>query len=109
MARNGARWHDRDTMNMTDYEATRRSFRLRIPPDFSYTRDVVGAWAASHPEKVAMVAVGPGGQHRRELPFADLWRASNRVANALAGLFFQAEDGIRDDLVTGVQTCALPI
>src|SRR5258708_30314580 len=22
--------------------------------------------------------------------------------------FFQAEDGIRDDLVTGVQTCALP-
>src|SRR5258708_25486042 len=26
------------------------------------------------------------------------------------GVFcFQAEDGIRDDLVTGVQTCALPI
>src|SRR5207244_7521045 len=24
-------------------------------------------------------------------------------------LFFQAKDGIRDDLVTGVQTCALPI
>src|SRR5207244_5388829 len=24
-------------------------------------------------------------------------------------LFFQAEDGIRDGLVTGVQTCALPI
>src|SRR5947208_12417341 len=23
--------------------------------------------------------------------------------------FFQAEDGIRDDLVTGVKTCALPI
>src|SRR5258708_5795844 len=26
-----------------------------------------------------------------------------------AGFFFQAEDGIRDDLVTGVQTFALPI
>src|SRR5256714_6552093 len=25
------------------------------------------------------------------------------------GFFFQAEDGIRDKLVTGVQTCALPI
>ena len=24
-------------------------------------------------------------------------------------VFFQAEDGIRDDLATGVQTCALPI
>src|SRR5258708_5632885 len=27
----------------------------------------------------------------------------------LFNFFFQAEDGIRDDLVTGVQTCALPI
>src|SRR6266404_6763732 len=27
----------------------------------------------------------------------------------LSGFFFQAEDGIRDKLVTGVQTCALPI
>ena len=26
-----------------------------------------------------------------------------------ANFFFQAEDGIRDDMVTGVQTCALPI
>src|SRR5205823_9723860 len=26
-----------------------------------------------------------------------------------SGYFFQAEDGIRDKLVTGVQTCALPI
>ena len=27
----------------------------------------------------------------------------------VGGFFFQAEDGIRDRLVTGVQTCALPI
>src|SRR5690348_1003240 len=27
----------------------------------------------------------------------------------LGGFFFQAEDGIRDGRVTGVQTCALPI
>ena len=34
------------------------------------------------------------------------------VRDAVGGVicfFFQAEDGIRDDLVTGVQTCALPI
>ena len=32
------------------------------------------------------------------------------VGSFLLGcFFFQAEDGIRDDLVTGVQTCALPI
>src|SRR5437764_1052046 len=37
-----------------------------------------------------------------------------RLANAAAAIdfytfFFQAEDGIRDTSVTGVQTCALPI
>src|SRR2546425_8908846 len=36
-----------------------------------------------------------------------------RQADSLVGVriffFFQAEDGIRDKLVTGVQTCALPI
>src|SRR5256885_12087015 len=33
-----------------------------------------------------------------------LWRVSLRLC-----FFFQAEDGIRDYKVTGVQTCALPI
>src|SRR5258708_28608849 len=37
-----------------------------------------------------------------------MWMGS-RVSVTLGDLFFQAEDGIRDDLVTGVQTCALPI
>src|SRR5205823_8800482 len=32
---------------------------------------------------------------------------SYRITNNI--FFFQAEDGIRDKLVTGVQTCALPI
>src|SRR5256885_8506242 len=36
-------------------------------------------------------------------------RRSRRRADAVCGFFFQAEDGIRDYKVTGVQTCALPI
>src|SRR5256885_13251095 len=32
-----------------------------------------------------------------------------RPATAVLYVFFQAEDGIRDYKVTGVQTCALPI
>src|SRR5207237_1452350 len=32
-----------------------------------------------------------------------------RVVSCLFIFFFQAEDGIRDSSVTGVQTCALPI
>src|SRR5256885_8618228 len=34
---------------------------------------------------------------------------TNLVTNAISMFFFQAEDGIRDYKVTGVQTCALPI
>src|SRR5215216_7708022 len=34
---------------------------------------------------------------------------ADRVSTPAAFFFFQAEDGIRDALVTGVQTCALPI
>src|SRR5258708_26051039 len=36
-----------------------------------------------------------------------MWLGSGFVHVSV--FFFQAEDGIRDDLVTGVQTCALPI
>src|SRR2546426_2902640 len=35
--------------------------------------------------------------------------AQGPIFGTVAGLFFQAEDGIRDYKVTGVQTCALPI
>src|SRR2546425_692656 len=35
--------------------------------------------------------------------------ADRRAASIAVFFFFQAEDGIRDKLVTGVQTCALPI
>src|SRR5258708_21723143 len=36
-------------------------------------------------------------------------RSASHTLLSSCFFFFQAEDGIRDDLVTGVQTCALPI
>src|SRR5205823_12438535 len=42
------------------------------------------------------------------IPAAGGMDGVNQVQD-LVGFFFQAEDGIRDKLVTGVQTCALPI
>src|SRR3989440_7765416 len=38
-----------------------------------------------------------------------LWEFGTASCFSLAFFFFQAEDGIRDLIVTGVQTCALPI
>src|SRR5207253_3812106 len=35
--------------------------------------------------------------------------STNRLSDKRYAFFYQAEDGIRDGHVTGVQTCALPI
>jgi acyl-coenzyme A synthetase/AMP-(fatty) acid ligase len=70
--------------NMTDYEATRRTFRLEVPERFNFARDVVDARAASSPGTLALLAAGPGGAITERYTFADLSRASNRAANALA-------------------------
>src|SRR5258708_411464 len=56
------------------------------------------------PVQGAFVARRPGRSRVR------IGRATLFIAPlVVAFFFFQAEDGIRDDLVTGVQTCALPI
>jgi acyl-coenzyme A synthetase/AMP-(fatty) acid ligase len=69
---------------MTDYEQTRRTFRLEVPERFNYARDVVDAWARRDPARPALLAVGPDGHEVRRYGFDDLRRASNRVANFLA-------------------------
>src|SRR5687767_8136608 len=68
------------------------------------------------------VVVGDGGYIVRGSDLNALQRIDSPVktlnvygvaanSNIVVGVifFFQAEDGIRDKLVTGVQTCALPI
>src|SRR3954463_15852014 len=82
-------------------------------------------WAPYHLKKKRKEA-GRQGRHQEK----DLWRPTSALSRTLAGafpsrrvpcptpvrcssvvccFFFQAEDGIRDYRVTGVQTCALPI
>jgi len=70
--------------NMTDYLATRASFRLEVPEGYNYARDVVDAWAAREPGKLALLAVGPDGGDARRFSFADLARSSDRAARFLA-------------------------
>src|SRR5699024_11929820 len=42
-------------------------------------------------------------------PYITRPTSSNPASSRYESFFFQAEDGIRDRNVTGVQTCALPI
>ncbi len=70
--------------NMTDYEETRRTFRLEVPERFNYARDVVDAWAVREPDRLALLAVDPTGGDPRRFTFGDLARLSNQAANFLA-------------------------
>src|SRR5699024_8189662 len=47
--------------------------------------------------------------HLSDTIMADVYIDVHVVLRSFSRLFFQAEDGIRDRNVTGVQTCALPI
>src|SRR5438105_7492830 len=79
------------------------------------TRRAIEAWGA----EIVTVAVRRVNLDRSKeslLDFIDPNRyfllpntAGCYTADEAVLFFFQAEDGIRDPLVTGVQTCALPI
>ncbi|HEX6230760.1 MAG TPA: AMP-binding protein [Actinomycetota bacterium] len=70
--------------NMSDYLETRRAFRLEVPEVFNYARDVVDERARREPDRLALVAAGPGGAETARFTFAELAAASHRAANALA-------------------------
>src|SRR2546429_2554886 len=59
------------------------------------------------------VRLGPGDHaavvYTRQTKWEVGGGATSLKALRSSGFFFQAEDGIRDVAVTGVQTCALPI
>src|SRR6266404_1782223 len=58
------------------------------------------------PARTLIVYVPPGYEENAQTRYPVLYMHDGQN---LFDFFFQAEDGIRDKLVTGVQTCALPI
>src|SRR5690554_1968414 len=77
-----------------EYLAVTVAVTGNCPATTTYTNDMptefTGSWACWGDNPAGEKAIQP------DSPFPDLF-------------FFQAEDGIRDADVTGVQTCALPI
>lgn len=71
--------------DFASYEDFRDHCRLTIPERFNFAYDVVDAWAATHPDKVALVWADETGREAT-FTFADLQRASNQVANVLRDL-----------------------
>ena len=70
--------------NMADYEEARRRFRLDVPAEFNYARDVVDEQARVRPAGLGLLALDRHGENPRRLSFKDLSERSNRAANFLA-------------------------
>lgn len=71
-------------MNMTDYEETRRTFRLEVPERFNFAADVVDAWADRDPARLALVAVNGDGTDVTRWTFETVARRARQAANVLS-------------------------
>ena len=66
-----------------DYDALYRSFRWHVPAEYNIGVDVCDRWAASAPERTAILDVGADGTVD-EIGYGALRADSNRLANVLA-------------------------
>ncbi|RIK93165.1 MAG: acyl-CoA synthetase [Proteobacteria bacterium] len=73
------------TSNMQDYDAVRASFRWERPTMYNFAREVIDAWAARDPSKLALHWVDDYG-HEAKRTFADISVRSQQLARALANL-----------------------
>jgi len=80
--------------NMTDYELTRKEFRLDVPEYFNFGFDVVDRWAARDRNKLALLSVDENGGNPRHLTFNDMSKASDRFANVLKKQGIQKGDRV---------------
>ncbi|MFO7854819.1 MAG: AMP-binding protein [Paracoccaceae bacterium] len=66
-----------------DWDAIRARFRWPRPERFNLARACCGDWAAAEPDRPALIFLRLDGE-RRVWTHGELWRASGRLANALA-------------------------
>lgn len=71
---------------MTDYEQTRREFRLDVPDRFNFTFDVVRRRAEQDPDRLALVAVEPDGVTAHRYSFGEIAGRAHRTARWLESL-----------------------
>jgi len=68
--------------NMTDYQKTRKEFKLEVPEYFNFGFDVVDKWAEDR-TKLALVIAGEMGERIEKYTFYEIKVLSNKFANIL--------------------------
>ncbi|WP_313137150.1 acyl-CoA synthetase [Paracoccus jeotgali] len=81
--------------NMGDPTATRNAFRWDIPERFNLGAAICDRWAATEPERLAILDVTPG-RPPREFSFGSLSEQANRLSNGLASLGVGRQEEVGD-------------
>lgn len=76
-----------------DYEDFSAHFKIDVPDDFDFARDVVDAYAAGEPEKCALLYCDDSGVEKR-FTFADISRLSKQAASYFLSLGIQKGDRV---------------
>ncbi len=63
----------------TSYEDFCENFKLEVPDDFDFSRDIVDEWADKEPEKLALIYVDDNGKEK-DFTFSDISALSKKAA-----------------------------
>lgn len=77
-----------DFLPRTEFESYsdfKKNFKLNVPRNFDFARDVVDKWAEYEPEKLALLYCTDDGEEKR-ITFAEVSEKSKRVASYLRSL-----------------------
>lgn len=75
------------------YDDFMANFKVKVPDNFNFGYDVVDAWAASHPDKEALLWTNDRGECRR-FTFADIKRGSDQAASFFGSLGIGRGDAV---------------
>ena len=114
-SRQGKEYHNFDLVSSAEYKELEETFNLNVWFPLSWTVSRVDDGSVFINPNIALKDI-----YRSDFAEIFLYKVENRECFGyffevgdwfflFFFLFFQAEDGIRDIGVTGVQTCALPI
>ena len=69
--------------SMSHDSEARASFRIDVPAEFNFTRDVIDDWANKEPDRLALIAVQPDGRTVLRYTFGELSTLGDRAAHVL--------------------------